>query len=610
VFLGKGDGSFQVPVNYAGPSTPISLAIGPRLDNSFNVFVADQWTRQLFVLYAPGDGTLSAPVMEVTGKAFSNPAAGDLNGDQVPDLVLGDQVTNAVMVRLNDGHGGLQAPVSYPVPSTPKTVANADVNGDSKPDILAVYSNLLGTTAGLAVLLNQGAGIFSAVNLFPAGASPGDLVAADVNRDSSPDAVVISAPADGGQPAGIAVILSDGKGAFGSPVEYSFGTQRAISAAVGDYNGDGKPDIAVATFDPMVNHGPGILVLLIGKGDGTFQAGTSRPIGNPMTPGGSLAVGDFNGDGKIDIAVAGYSFTLNQSGQYLGNGVETLLGKGDGTFSTGPFVSTAFAARPLTVADVNGDGIADLINTGCCGESGTSLLLGNGDGSFQSEDAVLGPQSPSGAAVADFNADGRPDMVITSKFGYALLGNPLEFVAVTPQPALLLPSQTWQFSAETFFQVGKTITWSLNPPTGQITSGGLYTAPASIAARQTVRVIATSSTGQIGLGAILLEPGPQNCTYSLTGSNTSFVAAGGTGTLSVTTQTGCLWTVLSNARFVTITSTGSGTGSGSVSFSLEPNTATARSAKITIGGSTVTLYQSAPNWLTHNTYTYLPLILR
>jgi hypothetical protein len=612
VFLGKGDGSFQAPVNYAGPSVPASLAIGPQPDGSFSLFAANNWTGEVFALYSPGDGTLNAPVMEVTGKAFTNPATGDLNGDGVPDLVVGDQGMSTVVVRLNDGLGSLQAPVSYALPSTPQAVAIVDVNGDSKSDILAIYSDLLGTTSGLAVFPNQGSGTFGGASLFPAGDSPGNLVVADLNHDGIPDVVVISNPADGGQPAGIAVMLGNGTGGFGSPVPYSFGTQRAVSALVGDFNSDGHPDIAVATFDPLVNHGPGTLVLLTGKGDGTFQAGPSQAIGNPSTPGGSLAVGDFNRDGKLDIAVAGYSFTLNQNGKYLGNGVETLLGKGDGTFSTGAFVSTVYAARPLTVADVNGDGIADLINTGCCGESATTILLGNGDGSFKDEEAVFGPQSPNGAAMADFNLDGRPDMVITSKYGYALLGNPLDFIAVTPQPAVMQPLQTWQFSAQAFFKANKTVTWSLNPQVGTITPGGLYTAPASITAEQTVQVIATSSTGQIGLATILLVPGSSNCTYALHPSNTSVGVAGGTGTLSVSTQSGCQWLVLNGDRFVTITSPGSGTGSGSVSFSLAPNTATARTAKITVGGSTVIVYQNGlfgppfnPNF-----DLYLPMILK
>jgi hypothetical protein len=136
------------------------------------------------------------------------------------------------------------------------------------------------------------------------------------------------------------------------------------------------------------------------------------------------------------------------------------------------------------------------------------------------------------------------------------------------------------------------VTWSLNPPVGTITSGGLYTAPASITAEQVVSAIATSSTGQTGWGTILLEPGPSNCTYSLALSNPSFTVAGGTGTVTVATQAGCSWVVLNPTRFVTVTSAAGGIGSSSVSFSLAPNTATARNARTTIGGATVILSQA------------------
>jgi hypothetical protein len=153
VFLGKGDGSFQAPVNYVGPSVPVSLAIGPQPDGSFSLFASDRWTNELFALYSPGDGTLNAPVMEATGNAYSIPAAGDLDGDGKPDMAIADQQTNSILVRLNDGNGNLQAPASHTVLATPQMVAMADVNGDARPDLLATYSDLRRSNGNSRLLL-------------------------------------------------------------------------------------------------------------------------------------------------------------------------------------------------------------------------------------------------------------------------------------------------------------------------------------------------------------------------------------------------------------------------------------------------------------------------
>jgi hypothetical protein len=168
--------------------------------------------------------------------------------------------------------------------------------------------------------------------------------------------------------------------------------------AVGDFNGDGRLDLAVA------NGGDGTVSVLLAKGDGTFQHAQIFPTGDNPT---SVAVGDFNGDGRLDLAVAN-----------AGDGtVSVLLGKGDGTFQDAQNFPAGSYPYSVAVGDFNGDGLPDLVVAG----STVRVLLGNGDGTFRPfpashvSYAVSGSGSPANSvAVADFNGDGWLDAVIAN----------------------------------------------------------------------------------------------------------------------------------------------------------------------------------------------------
>ena len=176
---------------------------------------------------------------------------------------------------------------------------------------------------------------FQTAASFPTKANPASIALADFNGDGNLDAVVANA----GLPSSslgttVSVRLGDGKGKFQAEVNYTVGTQ-PDSVAVGDFNGGGKPDIAVAnlsTFNVSV---------LLNNGDGTFQAAKNTPGGGLF-----LVVGDFNGDGKLDIATT--------DGQQL----TILLGNGDGTFTQGK--SYTLTAMALAVGDFNRDGKLDI----------------------------------------------------------------------------------------------------------------------------------------------------------------------------------------------------------------------------------------------------------
>jgi len=293
------------------------------------------------------------------------------------------------------------------------SVAIADLNGDGKLD-LAVVNGDLGT---VAVLLGNGDGTFqTAVPYSTGGGNPNAVVIADVNGDGKPDMVVANC-ADGcqsGDEGSVSVLLGNGDGTFQAPVSYSAWV--ADSVAIADVNGDGYPDLVGADYclDGSCNSG-GVSVLL-NNGDGTFQPAVS--YGVPGYIAVSVAVADVNNDGKPDLLVANDCLDFScESGS-----VVVLLGNGDGTFQPGTAYTAGVAATSLAVADLNGDGHPDLVvadmgvwpNT----YGAVSVLLGNGDGTFQP--AVTYSSGAGGAysvAVADVNGDGKPDIVVADEGG-------------------------------------------------------------------------------------------------------------------------------------------------------------------------------------------------
>jgi hypothetical protein len=236
---------------------------------------------------------------------------------------------------------------------------------------------------------------------YTAGISPDFVAVADFNGDGNLDFVAGSnsgGPAFGN--AGVvSIFLGNGNGTFAPAVNYPTGIV-AASITVADLNGDGRLDLAVA------NENSDDVSVLLGRGDGTFQASVNFPAG----PGpADIASGDFNGDGKLDLVVA-------NAGSSFGTTVSVLLGNGDGTFQAP--VSYPAGNEPFSVAigDFNMDGKLDLIVADAGASSGTAvnLLLGNGDGTFQAATAYTVGIGPAAVAVADLNSDGLLDVAVAN----------------------------------------------------------------------------------------------------------------------------------------------------------------------------------------------------
>src|SRR3989449_1919850 len=239
---------------------------------------------------------------------------------------------------------------------------------------------------------------FRAMHL-PVGTHPSILSIADANRDGNVDILV----ATGGS-ANVSVYLGDGKGNFSQPNGSPFSTgQNPTDLATGDFNGDGSIDVAIA------NHGVKLVTVLLGNGKGQFSFAPGSPFSvasNPHPHG--IAVADFNGDKKPDIAIDSWAE----------NKMLVIFGKGDGAFQT-PGVKFDVGKMPyqrLRTADVNEDGYADIVTSNFEGSS-VSLLLADGHGNFTRKDFSV-PPDPFGIAIADLNGDRHLDIAISHYSGH------------------------------------------------------------------------------------------------------------------------------------------------------------------------------------------------
>jgi Ca2+-binding RTX toxin-like protein len=337
--------NFSAATNYnaglAATATPVKIDTDDLNGDGFlDLAVANLGSRDISILLGTGTGSFGTAT-NLFNPGNENPfsiAIRDLNGDGKLDLAVANPISEGnggfVSIRLGTGNGSFSDPINFGEGTDPKSIAAGDFNGDGKLDLATASAN----SNNLSMLLGDGTGSFSTpVNVINSGASL-DVTTADLNGDGKLDLV----SSNGESTNNISVLLGDGIGNFSAPVNFSAGTGNHF-ITIADLNGDGKLDL-VATSNSISNQS---ISVLLGDGTGNFGVATNFSVG--LSP-EAVVVGDFNSDGKIDLAAS-------NGGSH---DVSVLLGNGAGSFGTATNFSVGTYPRFLTAGDFNADGKLDL----------------------------------------------------------------------------------------------------------------------------------------------------------------------------------------------------------------------------------------------------------
>ncbi len=384
------------PANRAGESYLITVTAynaGGTTTKTFNLTVTTPPTCPLF------DATTFAPVVNYATGFGSNPVAmaiGDFNADGKQDIVTNYSASGSISVLLrNAANDGFDSPVNLPAGFSPRSAAVGDFNADGKQDIVVATSGS-GNTVVSVLLRNAANNGFDAKIDYPAGTNPQTVVVGDFNGDGKQDIAATNSNASGT----ISVLLRNAaNNGFDAPVSFAVGSNPG-APAVGDFNGDGRPDIVVANYNSS-----DLSVLFRNAANNGFDPAFNITVGtNP----GSVAAGDFNADGRQDIVFSGGSFGSSAVSVLLrnaaNNGFDAAVGYVTGV---NPFGAA--------VGDFNNDGKQDIVTANYSSAAVSVLLRNAANTGFNPKVDLAVGAGPFTVAVGDFNADGKQDIVTANQ---------------------------------------------------------------------------------------------------------------------------------------------------------------------------------------------------
>ena len=396
VLYGNGKGEFKTAVVYE-VIFPFGITAGDLNGDGVSdlIVVGGEETDPLiFAFLGTSSGKLQAAQDFNAGvtapEAF---AFGDFNGDGNLDLAVTGSQSNKVSILLGNGTGGFSPGATFDTGPSPIGVVAGDFNGDGNLDLAVVNNGL----DNVSILLGSGDGTFGTAVDFGAGQSPLYVVAGDFNGDGKLDLAVTNSAGNN-----VSILLGNGDGTFGQPTNFATGVQPEFLAA-GDLNGDGKLDLAVGNV--AEGFGVGSVSVLFGKGNGTFQPAVSLAT-NAFEAAG-IAIADFNGDSKPDIVVANFGSAT----------VSVFLGNGAGSFHSAISspVDSVFASGPWVLApgDFNGSGKMGLAVV-AYGLQDVALLPGLGNGSFGPATLFGADALPYAIASVPLSAGKPNDLVVVN----------------------------------------------------------------------------------------------------------------------------------------------------------------------------------------------------
>ena len=323
-------------------------------------------------------------------------AAGDFNGDGKADLVASDVTNNDLAILLGNGDGTLKAPTTYHLSAAAHYLNANDFNRDGKLDLATANQY----AANISIFFGKGDGSFETPVNYPVGRFPTQIQSADFNRDGWLDIAVFGGNRD------VNVLLGTGNGTFQSPTSYPL-AQLPGALTLADMNGDGAIDLVIGMREVLA------VKVLLGNGDGTFKpalASTSTATENGTGP-YSIVVGDFDRDGKLDVALSDEVLKIQK-------------GNGDGTLKVPSFTyRLRNTSVDLKSADFNGDGKLELVSAGVFSSGALQILMGNGDATFQDAGDQISGSSSISIAITDLNGDTRFDVAanINNQLAVALV---------------------------------------------------------------------------------------------------------------------------------------------------------------------------------------------
>lgn len=407
VLMGKGNGGFDSAVSYRVGSNPVSIALGDvDEDGISDLVVTNQGSNTFSVLGGNADGTFRSSLDYVAGKGPLAAVAGDFYGASHLDLAIVNFASQSISLPFGNGDGTFHAARAYSVELQPKAVAFGNLTGGKNSDL--VVTNFCGSDAacgknGTVSVMTASESGYRLASTYSLGAGPVAVALVDVDSDKNLDMVALNR-----NDKTISILLGLGGGSFQQQFTLPL-AEAPVAFAVGDFNHDGKTDLAVlGDCGSAKCSQPGILEILYGAGDGSFRSGVAYPVDYSPT---AIAVGDLNKDKNLDIVISnscGKSATCKTSGT-----ATVFLGDASGKFTAGKDVALGNSPSSVALGDLSGRGVLDLLVTRST-DNTVAVLRGVGDGTFQTPAVYNVGVNPGSVAIADFNGDGKLDVAVSN----------------------------------------------------------------------------------------------------------------------------------------------------------------------------------------------------